>query len=162
MTEAGRACGLPALGPTFPQHPMRRLVRRVPTARPPKVLVGVVAVLATWVVVLAQLASTLHFALISHEICAQHGELLHRAAGLGVHPAHQSSGSAALPAAPEADHDHCPLLGRRHDHMAVLASPRLELAPPVATLEPAAREGLTVAPSRARLLLSAPKQSPPV
>jgi hypothetical protein len=142
--------------------PMLGLAPRVPTGRPSRVVLGLVAVLAAWVVVLAQLASTLHFALISHEICAQHGELLHHAAGRVAHPSHHDAGAAALPASPDAEHDHCPLLGRRHDHTATLASPRLELAPPLALLEPRTREGLIRTPSRARLLLSAPKQSPPV
>lgn len=141
---------------------MPRLARRVPTGRPSRVVLGLVAVLAAWVVVLAQLASTLHFALISHEVCAQHGELLHRAVGLVPQTTHRDPGAAALPAAPDAEHDHCPLLGRRHDHATLIASPRVELAPPLATLEPAGREGATLTPSRTRLLLSAPKQSPPV
>jgi len=142
--------------------PMLGVARRMPTSRPSRVVLGLAAVLAAWVVVLAQLASTLHFALISHEVCAQHGELLHRASELVAHPSHHDAGAAALPGGLDAEHDHCPLLGRRHDHEAVLASPRLELAPPLATLEPAGREGLAVTPSRTRLLLSAPKQSPPV
>lgn len=141
---------------------MLGLAHRVPQGKPARVLLGLAVVLAAWVVVLAQLASTLHFALISHEVCAQHGELLHRASGLASHPSHHEPGAAALPAGAGAEHDHCPLLGHRHDQAAVLASPRLELAPPTATLAAAGREGLTLTPSRARLLLSAPKQSPPV
>ncbi|HEX5100808.1 MAG TPA: hypothetical protein VFV94_14960 [Polyangiaceae bacterium] len=141
---------------------MLGLAHRDPRGRPSRVLLGLAVVLAAWVVVLAQLASTLHFALISHEICAQHGELLHRASGLVAHPSHHEPGAAALPAGIDAEHDHCPLLGRRHDQATALASPRLELAPPLATLDAARREGLTLTPSRARLLLSAPKQSPPV
>jgi len=141
---------------------MPRLARRVPTSRPSRVVLGLVAVLAAWVVVLAQLASTLHFALISHEICAQHGELLHRATGIGAPATHHQPGTAALPASAENEHDHCPLLGRRHEHVVALASPRLELAPPLATLEPAAHARLTITPSRTERLLTAPKQSPPV
>jgi hypothetical protein len=125
-----------------------------------RLALGLAAVTVAWVVVLAQLATTLHFSLISHEICAAHGELLHAAPAPSEHPRHHSAGTAVLPGA-DAEHDHCPLLGRRHDHTALVAPPSVELAPGVAALAPNGGEGERVELSRALILLTAPKQSPP-
>src|SRR6187399_915672 len=104
---------------TRPAHPPSGALRA---------LLGIAAVAIAWVVVLAQLATTLHFALISHEVCAVHGELVHRAIATGAHSAHHATGTAALPASGDADDDHCPLLSRAHDQLALLPSSHLEIA----------------------------------
>jgi len=126
-----------------------------------RLALGLAAAAVAWVLVVAHLASTLHFALISHEICAAHGELLHRASAPSEHPSHHAAGTALLPGSADAEHDHCPLLGRRHEQVALVALTHVEVAPAVPTLAPPSSEGESVEPSRARLLLTAPKQSPP-
>lgn len=126
-----------------------------------RVVLGLAAAAVAWVVVLAQLASTLHFALISHEVCAIHGELVHRATAVGEHGVHHATGSAALPGRGDVDDEHCPLLGRPHDELALLAAPRPEIAPASLAFETAGAAGVVIAPTRALLLLAAPKQSPP-
>ena len=124
-------------------------------------MLAVATLAVAWVVVVAELATTLHFALISHEVCAVHGELVHRAAAGIEHAAHHATGTAALPGGGEADDDHCPLLARPHDQLAVVASSRIEVVPPALDVSTPGTAGVTVAPSRAVLLLTAPKQSPP-
>jgi len=126
-----------------------------------RAVLGLVATAVAWVVVLAHLASTLHFALVSHDICAVHGDLVHRATATLGHAAHHATGAAALPGSTEADDEHCPLLGRPHDQLGLVTSPRLEVAPPALAPQTPGTPGVTLEPSRARLLLTAPKQSPP-
>jgi len=126
-----------------------------------RLALGLAAATVAWVVVLAQLATTLHFALISHEICAAHGELLHGAKASDELPRHHAAGSAVLPGGADAEHDHCPLLGRRHDHVALVAPPSVEPAPSLPAPAANCGEGDRVEPSRALILLTAPKQSPP-
>lgn len=119
---------------------------------------------ATWLLVVSHLTTALHFALIPHEVCAIHGELVH-----GSSPVHARTSSGAstrenaavLPGAEEAGHEHCPVLSRRHEHTAVLAQPgvRVASAAPDCAAVITKRDG--VAPSRGALLLAAPKQSPP-
>jgi hypothetical protein len=134
-------------------------------AAPWRALLALATTAAAWLVVVTHLTTALHFALISHEICAAHGELVH---GSNAVHARVSSGAstrenaAALPAGDEEGHEHCPVLSRRYEHTAVLAAPSVRMAS--AALERVAvitqRDG--IAPSRCRLLLAAPKQSPPV
>jgi hypothetical protein len=126
-----------------------------------RVTLGIALSTVAWLVVLAHLASTLHFALISHEICAAHGELLHRASASGEHPSQHPAGTALLPGGADAEHDHCPVVGRRHDQVALVAPTPVEIAPAVILHAPSGSEGASVEPSRALLLLTAPKQSPP-
>ncbi len=133
-------------------------------AAPWRALLALATTAAAWLVVLSHLTTALHFALISHEICSAHGELVH---GSNAAHARVSAGAstrekaAVLPAGDEEGHDHCPLLSRRYEHTAVLAAPNVRMAS--APLERVAvitqRDG--IAPSRCALLLAAPKQSPP-
>jgi len=121
---------------------------------------GVLAAFVAWLGVLAHLAGTLHFALISHEICAAHGELVHRAAAAeGEH--HHARGPVATPSSDGDEHDHCPVAGRRHDHASVGEARDVHVAQAPVAGAPTVAEGTPVAPSRAALLLTAPKQSPP-
>jgi len=133
-------------------------------AAPWRVLLALATTAAAWLVVVSHLTTALHFVLISHEICAAHGELVH-----GSSAAHAPVGAgasarknaAALPARDEDGHDHCPVLSRRFEHTAVLSAVSMRM--PSAALEPVAlvtrRDG--VVPSRCARLLAAPKQSPP-
>jgi hypothetical protein len=122
--------------------------------------VGVLMAFVAWLSVLAHLAGTLHFALISHEICADHGELVHRSAARAGEHQHPR-GPAALPSGENGEHDHCPLIGRRNDQQATVSAPALEVAPAAVGLVPVLGESPRAVPSRAALLLAAPKQSPP-
>jgi hypothetical protein len=140
---------------------MPRLRRQGRSHSAPRGLaLGIVTAFVAWLSVLAHLAGTLHFALISHEICADHGELVHRAEAPSGER-HHARGPAALPAGEHQAHDHCPLVGRRHDQVAVAAPPTVQIVAAPVALAPAVSEGRTSAPSRAALLLTAPKQSPP-
>lgn len=134
-------------------------------AAPQRALLALVTTLAAWLVVVSHLTTALHFALISHEICADHGELVHGSSAShrsAAVPANAGDHAAALPGGTAEEHDHCPVLSRRIEHTAVLANTSVRL-PPV-TVEHAClvtdRDG--VVPSRSALLLAAPKQSPPV
>ncbi len=131
------------------------------SATAPRLALGLALSFLAWLVVLSHLASTLHFALISHEICADHGELVHGSAALEPHGEAHESGPAASPGDTHPGHDHCAELGRRNEHVAVLATPGLEIACVVTHSEPRVDAGTVVRPARSRLLLSAPKQSPP-
>ena len=131
-----------------------------PLAAPRVFALGVLTAFVAWLGVAAHLAGTLHFALISHEICADHGELVHRASAPGSDH-HRASGPVAVPSSDGEEHDHCPVAGRRHDHVAVFAAPGVLVAPALVAPAPASPASSLVAPSRKALLLAAPKQSPP-
>jgi hypothetical protein len=124
------------------------------------VALGVLTAFVAWLGVFAHLAGTLHFALISHEICADHGELVHRASASGLKQ-HRSNGPVAAPSSAGEEHDHCPVAGRRHEHVTVGEARAVHVAPAPLALTPAVARAASVAPSRAALLLAAPKQSPP-
>jgi hypothetical protein len=129
-----------------------------------RVLLALATTAVTWLVVVSHLTTALHFALISHEVCAAHGELVHGSSPVHARPGSRAStgeNAAVLPGAEEEGHEHCPVLSRRHEHTAVLAQPcvRVASAAPECAAVIAKRDG--VAPSRGALLLAAPKQSPP-
>lgn len=130
-----------------------------------RVLLALMTTAAAWLVVVSHLTTALHFALISHEICADHGELVHGTSAshrrVNIDPTKREN-VAALPGGEEAGHDHCPVLSRRLEHTAILAGPsvRLSSVAPACTGVSATRDGAV--PSRSARLLAAPKQSPPV
>jgi len=135
--------------------------RRPARTTPPRVLaLGVLAACVAWLGVLAHLAGTLHFALISHEVCPAHGELVHRATTSETTHRH-AGGPAATPAGDGEEHDHCPLAGRRHDQVALGEAAVVLVAPARIALTLAVDSSSAVTPSRRALLLTAPKQSPP-
>ena len=129
-------------------------------AAPRVFALGVLTAFVAWLGVVAHLAGTLHFALISHEICADHGELVHRASASGAEH-HHARGPVATPSGADDEHDHCPVAGRRHDQLAVGEAPVVQVAEAPVALAPSVSTGALVVPSRAALLLAAPKQSPP-
>src|SRR5690349_4375595 len=122
-------------------------------AAPRVFALGVLTAFVAWLGVVAHLAGTLHFALISHEICAVHGELVHRASAAGAEHQH-ARGAVAAPSSDAEEHDHCPVAGRRHDQVTVGEPEGVDVAEAPATLAPAAVEGTQVAQSRAALLLT--------
>ncbi len=140
---------------------MQRRSRRVSrSAMSARVLAAFLTTLAAWLVVVCQLSTALHFALISHHFCAAHGELVHGAA-VASEPAHAATDASALPGGQQESDDHCPVLSRRVDHVAIVGATSDRLPPaPIARALPVA-EGHVLVVSRSELLLSAPKQSPP-
>jgi hypothetical protein len=124
-------------------------------------LVAYVSCAAAWAVVLAQLTAALHFALISHEVCAAHGELVHGSSRAHHRPA-RAHETAATTGGADAEHDHCPLLSRRLERTAVLAVPGVRLPDVACTLVSGVVAASGRVPTRGELLLAAPKQSPPV
>lgn len=104
----------------------------------------------------------LHFALVAHRICAEHGELLHEAAPAPSVDLGSRSSVPELAAGQHAAHE--------HDHCGVLALPgSFGAAPCAAWREPSApSESVACASSGERpahvgiaLLLRAPKLAPP-
>lgn len=140
---------------------MSRSPRPARTHVAPRVFaLGVLTAFVAWLGVLAHLAGTLHFALISHEICAAHGELVHRASATAAEHG-RASGPAAAPSSAGEEHDHCPVAGRRHEQVALGEAPAVHVAPAPRVLTPVVGASAGVVPSRDALLLTAPKQSPP-
>jgi hypothetical protein len=140
------------------QSPSRRARRYAALMR---VLAAFFAGAAAWVVVLAQLTAALHFALISHQVCADHGELVHGSLGVRHLQSHGHE-SAVTTGGPETEHDHCPLLSRRLERTAVLEVPGVRLPDVPCTLVCGVVNASGRVPTRGELLLSAPKQSPPI
>lgn len=112
----------------------------------------------------SSLAQTVHFLLIPHAICAEHGELVELGGQADAHhEPHEASRSVAISEHGEADagHDHCEVLARSERELSL---------PPIASFElPAAprslEQALPVVEESARharpLLDVAPKTSPP-
>lgn len=121
--------------------------------------------LVVWLAVGGHLTGLAHFALVSHHVCAAHGELTH-----GEH-AHAAVGHGAAtngkPAADAAandddgEHEHCSVLARRHEAATLArASSALVLPAPRQLADDARPEA---APRHGDDLLTlAPKTSPPV
>jgi hypothetical protein len=124
------------------------------------VLLAVMTSASAWLVVLTHLTAALHFVLVSHEICADHGELVHRSASVH-HAVIAARGTVATPGGEYAEDEHCPVFGRRLEQAAVLNAPGVRLPPiPFALVREFFHASERV-PSRSELLLAAPKQSPP-
>ena len=122
-----------------------------------------------------QLESAVHFVLVHHSVCQEHGELVHGESGHDLGQAvppvaaaagegdHASVSVEPTAAADSHDHDHCLGAAARH---ASSAAPRLALrlavAPRRAMVTAVASRGEAPAPlPRQWLLLLAPKNSPP-
>lgn len=114
----------------------------------------------------AQLSSALHFAVESHEICAEHGDWVHADSGVALGGAHGVSNAEALdaisPAAGSEDHghDHCTAVSSRELEA---RAPLTEVAVSLASYATDSLHGPWVdAPSPAGIYAFAPKTSPPV
>jgi hypothetical protein len=125
-----------------------------------RLLLAFLTTCATWLVALSHGAAALHFALISHQICADHGEVTHASAAEHRTLAH-TAGPQAQAGGEHAGHEHCPLAGRRVERVALRSAPGVRVEPPALTLSLVTAAATGIAPSRAELLLAAPKQSPP-
>jgi hypothetical protein len=126
-------------------------------------LLSLLGTLLAWAVAGSQLGTSLHFAAISHEICDEHGELVHAEAHAdGHHAAHAEDATAVSDRASEHAHEHCSAFARPEDKASLATRPCVEIAglaaADVGRLP--GRAGVFVAAS-ARLL-AAPKTSPPV
>jgi hypothetical protein len=142
-------------------QPLSRRERRYAPAL--RALAALVSCGAAWLLVLAQLTTALHFALISHEVCAAHGELVHRSSVTRRLPARaHEQGSSVTTGAADAEHDHCPLLSRRLERTAALDVPGVRLPDVPCTRVSGVVHADGRVPTRGERLLSAPKQSPPV
>lgn len=134
-------------------------------------MLSLLGTLLAWAVAATQLGSSLHYALISHEICAEHGELEHTSGHSGEHASehhaghaseHDHQGAAVSNGASEGAHEHCGVFGRPEDKALVASPPSLEVVAQPShglALQPSCET--VVVPQSARLL-AAPKTSPPV
>jgi hypothetical protein len=119
--------------------------------------------LAAWLIAGTHLATSLHFTLVSHQICAAHGEVEHADTAHAAHTTH--SHGAAQPgyrgAGEEVEHHQCGLLGAPREDVAVAPPARHGVAPAALLCVATVASAAAPAPERADLLLVAPKQSPP-
>ncbi len=110
-----------------------------------------------------QFSSLAHWTLVTHSTCAEHGELVHEGeAGHAAAPVQgfdAPSFRSSEASAEDHGHDHCTALSERRDQ-AVLAAQAHSIQAP-ASYTAITCEGRS-AYVRTDLLLSAPKQSPPV
>jgi hypothetical protein len=108
------------------------------------------------------LAAVFHFTIIAHEVCAEHGELTHRAeASRGVPRQLPLNASAVSRGAAPALHDHClPSMARERHALVPDASWSEAIG---AGLDAARALSFETTCSRVQsdVLLVAPKQSPP-
>jgi hypothetical protein len=121
-------------------------------------------VIAAFALLGAQALSTLHYVLVPHHLCAEHGVLEDGGARA------KASLDKAAPAADtiaanesdgQDDHEAC-TLATRHEHGVLLERPALQLAPATVGAIVSSSSGVALKPTRAALLSSAPKTSPPV
>lgn len=113
----------------------------------------------------AQAFSTLHFVLVPHHLCAEHGVLEDGGASVSnaAHDVtHEATTSAeAQPQGDQDEHDVCSV-ATRQEHAVLLERPALALTVLGEARLTSADTGVARACDRAALLSSAPKTSPPV
>jgi hypothetical protein len=113
----------------------------------------------------AQAFSTLHFVLVPHHLCAEHGVLEDGGPSVGstAHDAtHQATTTAeAQPQGDQDAHDVCSV-ATRQEHAVLVERPALALTTLSEAQRPFADTGVALVFDRAALLSSAPKTSPPV
>jgi hypothetical protein len=103
--------------------------------------------------------ASFHQALTAHEVCADHGELVH-SASTHLEPApHESGLGVEQGATAEAEHHHCGAVPAAPTRAPVVASSEPVVAPPLAVV-PSSQSFESSALS-ADVLAYAPKQSPP-
>jgi hypothetical protein len=136
----------------------QRIARRIHVRE----LLPLLAALLALLLVNAHLAQNLHFALISHQICSEHGDLVH-ASEQGPHAQQPSrlvtAELRARGAHPE--HDHCLFLANAPDKIAICPASALEIASASPDSGSIREGGVSHEPWGADILLVAPKQSPP-
>lgn len=113
----------------------------------------------------AQALSTLHFVLVPHHLCAEHGVLEdgNVAAQADDHEGTRAASSteASEPSSDQDDHDACSV-ATRSEHGVLLERPAFGRPTLVAAGVASASAGVLVKLERAALLSRAPKTSPPV
>jgi hypothetical protein len=113
----------------------------------------------------AQAFSTLHYVLVPHHLCAEHGVLEDGGASVtsAAHDAtHEATTSAeAQPQSDQDEHDVCSV-ATRQEHAVLLERPVLALTTLSEAQLPSAYTGVALVCDRAALLSSAPKTSPPL
>lgn len=125
----------------------------------------VIALALSAVFGLAQVLPVLHFVLVAHQLCAEHGELVHAEAGQApaahADESHAASSEARLVAAASESHahDHCGVVISGHAHGVRLVSPRVCLH--ASSYLEAALGSARPGHSSIALLAYAPKLAPP-
>lgn len=107
----------------------------------------------------AHILPALHFALVVHCVCAEHGELLHEAAPAS-RPEVPTETSVSAGGSGSHEHEHCPVVGASGS-FAVLAPPAERSAPACPGSEAEAFGRARVAHPCIALLAYAPKLAPP-
>lgn len=126
-------------------------------------MLGLLGTLLAWAVAATQLGSSLHFALISHEICDEHGELVHTGEhGSEHHAEHDHKATAVSDGASEHAHEHCGVFGRPDDKAVVASPPSLEIVAQLTHAVAWQPSSAPVVATQSTRLLAAPKTSPPV
>jgi hypothetical protein len=122
-----------------------------------------VAAVAAYVALAAQLGGVAHLLVVRHETCAQHGEVVHGARGAraaAAPPADASVRLLAAEAAAEGSDEHCLMLAsRRRELSALVPAPVTIVVPDAVPARPARAVDV---PSPLRRLRLAPKTSPPL
>ena len=117
----------------------------------------------------AQFSQSAHYALVSHSVCSEHGEMVHGRGHLDVDPSRGKPGSvkgdgkASVKAGEHHDgdaHDHCPVMNRPRERIALPPVDVVNVVP----LPPdvAMTFDRAESPVGADPLFNAPKSSPPV
>jgi hypothetical protein len=123
----------------------------------------VLSALVVWLAFGGHLGGLAHFALVSHHVCATHGELVHgdeHAHGLAASAPGPGSASFTAPTETDEEHDHCSLLARQKEQLAGSGETAVLLAPATPDAERCPRLD-ALAPGGEALLALAPKTSPP-
>ena len=109
-----------------------------------------------------QLAELVHRLVVSHEVCAEHGEVVHGDGHGAPRPARPAEGvTIDADAEDDGGHEHCATACATLSPPAtVAAAPVVAAAPAFAALTPALPRGPPLA-GGVPLLLAAPKTSPP-
>jgi hypothetical protein len=145
-------------------------VKSLRSRREMSIALRVLTALMVWLSVGGHVSGLAHFALVSHHVCATHGELEHGddhahapAASTHALPEDSTGGAPSLgaPVPVEDEHGDCSVLARQKDE-AVLGADTAPALAPALSAEAKARR-LDVMPFRtAAALAFAPKTSPPV
>ena len=140
---------------------LRSSGRAVSTPTPLRAL----SVLVACVIALGHLAQSLHKMVVSHSVCVTHGELVHGMTGhegteaSDAHDEADRQGVSTDSREHEHEHEHCKAIDTESSscsHVSPLAPATL------ASFEVVAPSGYDASLCRRRLLLLAPKTSPPV
>jgi hypothetical protein len=124
----------------------------------------VLSVLVVWLSFGGYVGGLAHFALVTHHVCATHGELVHddeHSHGLEAPAPGPEAPSFNAQAETEEEHDHCSLFARQKDQVACRGETTVLLAPATPSTQTGHRLDVSP-PSGGALLALAPKTSPPV